>query len=106
VLLDPLEEEFDLPAIPVQRGDRRGRDGEIVGEKDKALVDAARFERRGLAGLIAWPAGEPLFTASVLGAARPPWAPHTDPPLDTLAAAYEFILACGPEITAAVGVQR
>jgi hypothetical protein len=69
-------------------------------------IAAGRFERRGLAGLIAWPAGEPLFTASVLGAARPPWAPYTDPRLDTLAAAYEFILACSPEITATVGTQR
>jgi len=42
-------------------------------------IAAGRFEHRGLAGLIAWPAGEPLFTASVLGAARPPWASHTDP---------------------------
>jgi hypothetical protein len=43
VLLDPLEEELDLPAIPVQCGDGRGSDGEIVGEKDKALVDIGRI---------------------------------------------------------------
>ena len=32
---------------------------------------AARFARRGLAGLIAWPVAEPVYTAVVVGAARP-----------------------------------
>ena len=36
---------------------------------------AARFARRGLAGLIAWPAAEPVFAGELLGAARPPWNP-------------------------------
>ena len=36
---------------------------------------AARFARRGLAGLIAWPAAEPDFRAELAGAARPPWTP-------------------------------
>jgi hypothetical protein len=34
---------------------------------------AARFARRGLAGLIAWPVAEPLYTAVMRGAQRPPW---------------------------------
>ena len=37
---------------------------------------AARFTRRGLAGLIGWPAGEPVFVAELLAAARPAWTPH------------------------------
>ena len=37
---------------------------------------AARFARRGLAGLIAWPAAEPDFRADLRGAARPPWTPQ------------------------------
>jgi hypothetical protein len=33
---------------------------------------AARFARRGVAGLIAWPSAEPVFDAELLCAARPP----------------------------------
>ena len=53
---------------------------------------AARFARRGVAGLIAWPAAEPVFDAAVLGAARPPWSPHADPRLDALAAGFALLL--------------
>jgi len=38
-----------------------------------AGLAAARFTRCGLAGLIAWPAAEPVFRAERAGAARPPW---------------------------------
>ena len=38
-------------------------------------VASARFARRGLAGLIAWPEAEPVFVAIALGADRPPWRP-------------------------------
>lgn len=45
-------------------------------------LPAARFARRGLAGLAAWPAAEPVFfTAWVFGAARPRWSPYADPRL-------------------------
>jgi len=57
-------------------------------EKGWQGVTTVRFERRGLAALIAWPAAEPLFAASVTGASRPAWTPHVDPRLDALAAAY------------------
>lgn len=53
---------------------------------------AARFARRGLAGLIAWPAAEPVFRAELVGAARPPWTPHHDPRLDALAAGFAVLL--------------
>jgi hypothetical protein len=53
---------------------------------------AARFARRGLAGLIAWPSAEPVFVAELLGAARPAWTPHDDPRVAALAAGYEFLL--------------
>ena len=53
---------------------------------------AARFARRGLAGLIAWPIAEPLYTAVTFGAQRPAWTPYADPRLDLLAAGYELIL--------------
>jgi len=38
MLLDPLEEQFDLPAILVKRADRHGRQGHLVGEKDERLA--------------------------------------------------------------------
>ena len=58
---------------------------------------AARFARRGLAGLIAWPAAEPVFRAELAGAARPPWTPGADPREQALAACYQFLLgAAGP----------
>ena len=53
---------------------------------------AARFGRRGLAGLIAWPAAEPDFRAELCGEARPRWTPHADPRAQALAAAYQFLL--------------
>ena len=75
------------------------RDAVLSGRPVDGLT-AARFARRGLAGLIAWPRAEPIYTAVVLGAQRPPWTPHADPRIDLLAAAYELILASG-EIVAA-----
>jgi hypothetical protein len=53
---------------------------------------AARFARRGLAGLIAWPSAEPVFVAELLAAARPAWTPHEDPRVSALAASYQFLL--------------
>ena len=57
-----------------------------------AGMAAARFARRGLAGLIAWPAAEPVFVAELVGAVRPAWTPHQDPRVAALAAGYEFLL--------------
>jgi len=42
---------------------------------------AARFARRGLPGLIAWPSADPVFDAALLGAHRPLWTPHPRPPV-------------------------
>lgn len=53
---------------------------------------AARFARRGLAGLITWPVSEPIFIAELAGASRPAWSPHADPRVDALAAGYHFLL--------------
>jgi hypothetical protein len=62
---------------------------------------AGRFERRGLAGLIAWPASEPIFVARLAGADRPAWTPYSDPRLEALAAGYELLLTSpvGPAIS-------
>ena len=56
-------------------------------------VAAHRFERRGLAGLIAWPAAESMFSGCLTGAARPAWTPHSDPRVEALAAGFELLLA-------------
>ena len=63
----------------------------LAGEPLEGLA-AARFARRGLAGLIVWPATEPIYTTVVLGAERPAWTPYDDPRLDALASGYELIL--------------
>jgi hypothetical protein len=62
-----------------------------TGRPPDSLV-AARFARRGLPGLIAWPSAEPVFDAVLLGAPRPPWTPHADPRLDALAAGFALLL--------------
>jgi hypothetical protein len=53
---------------------------------------AARFARRGLAGLIDRPVSDPVFLAELIGAARPAWSAHGDPRLEALAAGYAFLL--------------
>src|SRR6202049_2951774 len=37
MLLDPLEEQLDLPAALVEGANRGGRQGEVVGEEDQGL---------------------------------------------------------------------
>lgn len=63
----------------------------------------ARFARRGLPGLIAWPIAEPVFDAALLGAARPPWTPHDDPRLDALAAGFALLLSAAGDTPASPG---
>jgi len=55
-------------------------------------VVSARFRRRGLAGLIAWPDAEDAFWAQLIGATRPAWTPHGDPRIAALACTYRFLL--------------
>ena len=68
-----------------------------------AGLAAARFARRGLAGLIAWPAAEPDFRAGLAGAARPPWTPDADPREQALAACYQFLLDAAGALAATGG---
>jgi len=53
---------------------------------------AARFARRGLGGMIAWPSAEPVFVAELLAAACLAWRPHEDPRVVALTAGHEFLL--------------
>jgi len=81
------------PATEAAQADYEAlRSAVLGGEAPESLV-AARFARRGLPGLIAWPVSEPVFAAHLVGAARPPWTPHADPRLDALAAGYELLVA-------------
>ncbi|MGH3302845.1 MAG: hypothetical protein ACRDOK_14405 [Streptosporangiaceae bacterium] len=69
---------------------------------------AARFARRGLAGLIAWPVSEPVFAGELPGAARAAWNPYADDRITALAAGYQFLLeaAAFQRRPAAIGGQR
>lgn len=81
------------------------REAVLQGQPLQSL-SAARFVRRGLAGLIAWPGAEPVYVSTVQGARRAPWTPHADPRLDALAAGYELILAVRVENGEARTTQR
>ncbi|MGH2864853.1 MAG: hypothetical protein ACRDJX_06335 [Solirubrobacteraceae bacterium] len=56
------------------------------------LLAARRFECRGLAGLISWPAAEAAYLGSVIGASRPPWSGSEDPREAQLAEVFGFLL--------------
>lgn len=54
---------------------------------------SARFERGGLAALIASPqTTSPCFVADLLGAPRPAWTPYVDPRVEALAESYGLVL--------------
>lgn len=81
------------------------RSAVLLGEPLGSLA-AARFARRGLAGLIAWPVAEPVYTAVVIGAERPAWNPYQDPRLEALAAGYELILRAPADLAVAQRIRR
>jgi hypothetical protein len=58
------------------------------------LVGAAagRFARLGLAGLILAPAAPAVFSAVLVGAARPSWSPYADPRHEALGEGYLLVL--------------
>ena len=67
------------------------REAVLSGQPLQSLA-AARFGRRGLVGLIAWPVAEPVYAAVIVGAERARWSPYSDSRLDALAAGYELLL--------------
>jgi hypothetical protein len=81
------------------------REAVLLGEQMQSLT-AARFGRRGLAGLVAWPRTEPTYTATVVAAEHAPWTPYTDARLDALADGYDLLLQISSEIIATHGVRR
>jgi hypothetical protein len=69
----------------------------LSGDDELDLV-TIRFQRAGLAGLIARPISEPFWVARIVGGRRPPWSPHADPRLDALADGYQTVLAAIPAL--------
>jgi hypothetical protein len=77
----------------------------LVGEPPCDELAAARFARRGLAGVIAWPRSEPVYLGALIGARRPPWSGAEDPREAALGEVYGFLVAHAPaanELTRAV----
>jgi hypothetical protein len=70
----------------------------LAGEAARDELAAARFTRRGLAGVIAWPRSEPVYLGALVGAQRPPWSGAEDPREAALGEVYGFLVAHAPEI--------
>ncbi|HEY2674578.1 MAG TPA: hypothetical protein VGJ07_29950 [Rugosimonospora sp.] len=83
---------FWPPAEPLQHVYERLRAAVLAGGRLPDELSAARFARRGLAGLIIWPDAEPVFSADLIGAARAAWTPYADPRDAVLAATYRLLL--------------
>jgi len=78
----------------------------LAGEPARDELAAARFARRGLGGLIAWPSSEPVYLGAIVGARRPAWSGAEDPREAALGEAYGFLVAraCAPtQLDRAVG---
>jgi len=94
------------PAAEAAQSDYEALREAVLAGGQVLTMAAGRFERRGLAGLIAWPVAEPIFVASLAGANRPAWTPHADPRLEALAAGYEHLLAAPDELAITKEAQR
>ena len=81
------------------------REAVLAGQPLQSLT-GARFARRGLAGLVAWPVAEPVYTAILVGAERAPWTPYADVRLAALAAGYELLLQAPPDCAVAQRTRR
>jgi hypothetical protein len=65
----------------------------LAGERPRDELAAARFARRGLTGVIAWPRAEPVYLGALVGAQRPPWSGAEDPRAAALSEVYGFLVA-------------
>ena len=79
-------------AEPAQADYEQLREIALKGGELGDLLTARRFQRRGLAGLIWWPAAEPAYLGSVIGAPRPAWCGAEDPRDGYLCDTYAFLL--------------
>lgn len=81
------------PPAEAAQADYEGLRAAVLAGAPLGDATAVRFTRGGLVALIARPVAAPVFVAVVLGAPRPPWTPHADPRLGTLAGDYGLLLA-------------
>jgi hypothetical protein len=65
----------------------------LAGEPPRDELAAARFARRGLAGVIAWPRAEPVYLGALVGAQRPAWSGAEDPREVALGEVYGFLVS-------------
>jgi hypothetical protein len=65
----------------------------LAGEPPRDELTAARFARRGLDGLIAWPSSEPTYLGAIVGAQRLAWSGNEDPREAALGETYGFLVA-------------
>jgi hypothetical protein len=72
------------------------RAASLAGKQPRDELAAARFARRGLGGLIAWPSSEPVYLGAIVGARRPAWSGNADPRAAALGEAYGFLVARAP----------
>jgi hypothetical protein len=84
---------FWPPTEPAQADYERLREAVLASGRLPDDLASARFGRRGVAGLIAWPAAEPVYVAELVGAARPAWSPYADPRMEALGAAYRHLVS-------------
>ncbi|WP_037599637.1 hypothetical protein [Streptacidiphilus rugosus] len=91
---------FDRPGEPAQSEYEVLRAHVIEHGRLPSSLAAARFARRGLAGLIEWPQGERAWRAELLGARRPGWSPHHDARVDALAAVFAVLLEAAGRLDA------
>ncbi len=70
------------------------------------LINAAarRFERSGMAGLVAAPSLAAIFSATLVGANRAPWTPYADPRHEALAEGYGIVLGVAEPHGGALGL--
>jgi hypothetical protein len=65
----------------------------LAGEAPRDELAAARFARRGLAGVIAWPRAEPVYLGALVGARRAAWSGAEDPRETVLGEVYGLLVA-------------
>ena len=94
------------PAAEAAQSDYEALREAVLAGGQVLTMAAGRFERRGLAGPIAWPVSEPVFLARLADADRPAWTPYVDPRLEVLAAGYELLLAMPDEPAITKEAQR
>ena len=101
-----MSERFWPVAEAAQADYEALRAAALEGEPPGDELAAARFARRGLAGVIAWPRAEPVYLGALVGAQRPAWSGAEDPREVTLGEVYGFLVArttASGEMTRAVG---